>query len=262
MNDDESLRTHLPIQFGLAKLLQVMTVAALWCAAGVVRENVVLGTVYSVVVVAATWIVVGRWAVLLSPSVCRRVLAGTTTLLVAGGLGVTALVGDDEYFPIVWMLTGLLAVLPWSAVQLGVAWGVAIGVACDALFLLLIYFVWLAVYGSWDRLSARPDQRRLMWSFGTLLALLALPILLSVLGGCYLFRGHGDLNEIHHLWLHCLIHVGILIAAVANVVLLQRHARRSTGPPPNWLKLVTWGYLCLYAVLLQVALFPIELYIP
>ena len=33
-------------------------------------------------------------------------------------------------------------------------------------------------------------------------------------------------------------------------------------PPASRLKLVTLGYLSLYAVLLQVALFPIHFYIP
>lgn len=251
-----------PIQFGVAKLIQFVTVAALWCAAGIVCENVVIGMAYTVVVAAGTWTVVGRWAVRLSPRACRHVLAGATTLLVAGGLGVTVLVGDADYFPIVFMVTGLAAFAPWAGMELGVGWGVIAGLAGNALLLLLIYLFWLAVFGSWDRLSAGSNQRRLASSFSALLVLLALPIMLSVLGGCYTFREHGDLNEIHHLWLHCVIHFGMLIAAVVNVGLLQHHAQRSTDPPPNWLKLLTWGHLCFYAVLLQVALFPIQFYIP
>jgi len=251
-----------PLQFGLAKLLQFVTVAALWCAAAVVRESVVIGMAYTVVVVVVTWTVVGRWAVSLSPRSCRRVLAGTTTLLVAGGFGVTVLVDDAEYFPRVFMLTGLAVVVPWVGMQEGLAWGVIPGLAGNGLLLLLIYLFWLAIFGGWDRMSAREGQQRLAWSFSILLAVLALPILLSVLGGCYAFQEHGDVNEIHHLWLHCILHVGMLVAAGAIIVLLQRHARRSTGPSPRWLKLVTWGYLCCYTVLCQVALFPVHFYIP
>ncbi|MDA1051401.1 MAG: hypothetical protein O3C40_13095 [Planctomycetota bacterium] len=258
----EQLTRPQPIQFGLAKLIQFMTVAALWCGAAIVRDNVVLGMAYSVVVVAATWIVVGRWAATLSPVMCRRVLAATTTLLVAGGFGVTALVEDETYFPLVWMLTALVAALPWTLMEFGVVWGVVAGIACDALLLLLIYSVWLAVFRSWDRFSARPDQRRLARSFSLQLVLLALPVGLSILCGCYAFHEHTGALDMHHLWLHCIIHIAMVAAACWIVVLLQRHARRSTDPPPNWLKLVTWGYLCYYAVLLQVALFPINFYIP
>jgi len=258
-----SAARHEPVQFGLAKLIQFVTVAALWCAAAIVRENVLIGMAYTVVVVAATWTVVGRWAVCLSPKACRRVLAGTTTLLVVGGLGVTVLVDDADYFPLVWMLTGILSAWPFLVMsETGVAWWIIAGIAWGALALLIIYFVWLVVFGIWDRMSVRPNQRRLAWSFSTLLVLLALPILYSILGGCYSFQGHGGKDGFHHHWLHCVLHVGMLIAAGVNATLLQRHARRSTAPPPNWLKLVTWGYLCLYAVLLQVALFPIEFYIP
>ena len=56
--------------------------------------------------------------------------------------------------------------------------------------------------------------------------------------------------------------VAMLVAAGLNIGLLQWHARRSTGPPRNRLKLLIFGYLCLYAVLCQVALFPINFYIP
>jgi len=75
--------------------------------------------------------------------------------------------------------------------------------------------------------------------------------------------GHGAPGSFfHHLWLHCVIHVGLLIAAGVIVGLLQHCVWQSSTPPPNGLKLVTWGYLCFYAVLLQVALFPFEFYIP
>jgi hypothetical protein len=257
---------HTPIQFGLGRLLQFVTIASLWCAIAIVRDNVVLGMAYTVVVVAATWIIAGRWAVTLSRNNCRRVLAGTTALLVAGGAGVTILVEDEDHFPIVWMLTGLLAALPWMVTNLDTVFRILVGVACNILFLLIIYRFWLAVFGSWDRLSERPDQRYLAKIFSILLSILglplALPILFSILGGFDADREYGDVNAIHHHWLHYVVHVGMLLAAGLNIWLLQRHARRSTDSPPDWLKLVTWGYLCAYAVLLQVALFPVEIYIP
>jgi hypothetical protein len=233
-------------------------VAALWCGAVIVRGNVLLGMAYTVVVVAATWTVVGRWAVGLSPAACRRVLAATTTLLVAGGFGVTMLVGDGSYLPEAILTTAELAFLPSRSM----GFGVGLIVVNAALLLFLIYCFWLAAFGCWDWLGARQNQRRLAWSFSTLLVLLPLPILLSVLGGCYAFRGHGDPRSDHHLWLHCVIHVGMLITPGVIVALLQRHGWQSSTPPPNWLKLVTWGYLCFYAVLLYVALFPINFYIP
>lgn len=54
----------------------------------------------------------------------------------------------------------------------------------------------------------------------------------------------------------------VYAAAGLNVMFLQRHARQSTAPAPDWLKLMSWGYLCCYAVLLQIALFPISFYVP
>jgi len=243
-----------PIQFGLGKLLQFLMVAALWCAAAIVPENASAGMAYTVVVVAATWTVVGRWTVRLSPVACRRVLAATTTLLVAGGFGVTMLLVEDRYTPLVLLKTGIFGFMPCRIME---AEGRAVLAGNVLLLALIIYCFWNAVFGCWDRLVARRKQGSLAWSFSTLLVLLALPILLSVMGGCYAFRGHGD-----HLWLHCVIHVGLLIAAGVIVALLLRHVRPSSTPPPNWLKLVTWGYLCFYAVLLYVALFPINFYIP
>jgi len=138
MSDNEQLTPTQPFQFGLAKLIQFVTIAALWCAAAIVRENVVLGLAYTVVTVAATWTVVGRWAVGLSPKACRRVLAAATTLLVAGGVGVTVLVENEEYFPLVWMLTALLVAFPLVMMDVGVAWGIVASIICDALALFLV----------------------------------------------------------------------------------------------------------------------------
>lgn len=224
--------------------------------------QVLLGMAYTVVVVAATWTVVGRWAVRLSPVACRSVLGATTTLLVAGGFGVTAFVHEDHYLPLVFFMTLGLAGMPWWFMESGVGQIVA-GLAGNVLLLFLIYYFWRAVFGCWDRLVERRKQDRLASWFSTLLVLLALPLLLSVMGGCYAFCGHGAPGSFfHHLWLHCVIHAGMLIAAGVIVALLNRYVWQSSTPPPNWLKLVTWGYLCLYAVLLQVALLPIEFYIP
>ncbi|MDA1051422.1 MAG: hypothetical protein O3C40_13200 [Planctomycetota bacterium] len=257
MSTREPIPRPQPIQFGLAKLIQFMTVAALWCAVAVVRGSVLVGMAYTIVVVVTTWTVVGWWAVRLSSIACRRVLAATAAMLVVGGFWVTVLLGDLDYLPLVSVLTGFLVALPLMMGDRSVA-----GIIWGVLALFPMYGVWLAVFRTWDRMSVRLNQRRLAWSFSTLVVLLALPLAYSILGGCYTFQGHGDKNGFHHHWLHCVIHVGILIAAGANVVLLQRHTRRSTAPPPNWLKLVTWGFLCLYAVLLQVALFTIEFAVP
>jgi hypothetical protein len=256
------MEANRPVQFGVGQLMQFITVAALWCGAVMVRGNLVLGLAFAVVVFLVTWFIVGRWAVRLRPVACRRVLAGTTTLLVGGGLGVSILVQDDKHFPLVWMLTGLLAMLPWILMEIHAAFGVVTGIAGNLLLLVVIYYFWLGVFGAWDRLSARSDQGRLAGTFGVLIVLLALPLFISITGGCYAFREHGDINEIHHLWLHCVIHVGMFVAGAALVTILVRHALQFTVPPSNWLKLLTWGYLSLYAVLLQVALFPIHFYIP
>ena len=125
-----------------------------------------------------------------------------------------------------------------------------------SVYLVLLYLVWLWVYRTWDHWSSRPTPHRLVWSFSVLLSLLALPFVKSVVDGCYTLSGHR--GTFHHEWLHCVLHAGMLIAAGVIAALLQRHARNSAAPPPNWLKLLTLGYLCFYAVLLQVALFPVD----
>ena len=261
--DNSVAQSRQPVQFSLSKLLQVMSVAAMWCAAGVVRGSVLLAVAYALVTAIATWIVVGRWAVSLSPKACRRVLAGTTTLLVAGGLGVTLLVESDQHMPLLWLPTAMLAALPFAMMHVEGGWGIAAAIAWGALSLFLVYFIWLAIFHGWDRLSDRSNQRRLSGWFSGLIMLLALPLLFAVFNGCYTFSGHGqEPGEIRHLWIHCVVHVGMLAAAAFIVVKLRQHARLGTTPPSNWLKLVTLGYLCLYAVLLQVALFPIHFYIP
>jgi hypothetical protein len=264
--DDPVETERQPFQFGLSKLLQLVTVAASWCSAGVVRENVTLAMAYAVGTTCVTWIVVGRWAVTLSPRTCRRVLAITTALLVAGGAGVTVLVDDTEFFPLVWMATALVTALPAGFLMESGdnrVLAIVVAIASGLLMLLIISLFWNCVFWCWDRMSTRPRLGALAWSFSILLGMLCLPLLLSVSGGCYTFAGHGKgRSEVHHVWLHCVIHVGMLAAAGTIIGVLQRHARHATGPPPNWLKLLTLGYLCLYAVLCQVALFPINFYIP
>ncbi len=100
--------------------------------------------------------------------------------------------------------------------------------------------------------------------FSIPIVLLTFPVVVVVLvGGRLLLRGHGEgPNEIHHLPIHCVIHLATAPAAIPIVACLNWVCRTSSDPPPNWLKLLIWGYLCFYAVLLQVALFPIEVYIP
>jgi len=256
-SNSRSEKARQPVQFGLSKLIQFVTVAALWCSAGIVREHVTLGLPYTVVTAIVTWTVVGRWAVGLSPKWGRRVLAFTTSLLVAGGMGVTALVNDDAYLPVACLLTAMVVILPAELLRglLGETLRVSSVVVSAALMFLIVYLVWVLIFRIWDHWSSRSTPHRLVWSFSVLLALLALPLVLSVLGGCYTFSGHSV--TFHHEWLHCVLHAGMLVAAGVIVALLQ-HARQSAEPPPNSLKLLTLGYLCLYAVLLQVGLFPVD----
>ena len=129
--------------------------------------------------------------------------------------------------------------------------------------LLITFCVWLLIYRAWgwfgqDAYAATPSQSFPTVIFSALIALLAVPILVVVvIGDCYTLSGHGEGRETLHVWLHCVPHLGMLVAAVINVGLLLRHAR-SPGPLPNWLRLLSLGYLSLYAVLLEVALFPIN----
>ena len=46
--DHSVAKSRQPVQFGLSKLLQVVSVAAIWCAAGVVRGSVTLAVAYVV----------------------------------------------------------------------------------------------------------------------------------------------------------------------------------------------------------------------
>lgn len=259
-----------PFQIGLSQLFQLVTVAALWCSVGVTRENVTLGIICVVGAVLATWIVVGRWAVTLSPRASKRILAATTTLLVVVGCGITAYSGlelyfsssTEDYFPLVCLLTAFSWIsLTSLAYEAGPAVGFSVGVLTVLLPLAIVYCFWSAVFGAWDRWSERPTLRLLVWSFTVFLVLLALPLLPVIFSGCYMCSGHGEGMETKHLWIHCVLHFGMLVTAGAIIGLLQIQAFRATSPP-SWLKLLTLGYLCLYAVLLQVALFPINFYIP
>lgn len=252
-----------PFQIGLSQLLQFLTVAALWCSAGVVRGNVTIGMFYTVGTVLATWIVIGRWAFRLSPRTSKRVLAATTALLVIGGSGVTVLVDDWNYYPLVFLLAALVALIPVELVyQASPVAGIALGGLSVLLLLAIVYYFWLAVYGAWDRWSERPTHRQLILFFTAFLFVLALPLLPVIFSGCYMCRGHGEGMETKHVWLHCVLHISMLVTAGAIIGLLQLQLRHATGPPPSWLKLLTLGYLCLYAVLLQVGLFPVNFYIP
>ena len=252
------------MQFGLAQLLQFVTVTAIWCSVAIVQDKLVFGMAFVLVMVPLTWFIIGRWAVGLSTKNCRRVLAATATAMIVGGFFVTVFVVDEGYVPLVWMLTALCSGLgPWGA-------GLATRLALILFLLLVSYFFWLAVFGLWDwtehfaYTSAR-DQGPVASNFTILIAILALPVLIVILfGGCYSFRGHGEgPNQMHHVAAHCVMHVGTVLSAIAVIVCMNVVCRRCTlDVSPDWLKLLVWGYLCLYAVLLQVALFPFNFYMP
>ena len=247
-------------QFKIATLMQIVTLVAVWCSAAMLDESLTHGIILVFVIVPITWAIVGKWSLALAPNWGRRLMAVLATGLVAAGLGITALVGDLDYIPVASFLVVFLGVLwPWQISPL-------LGIAVNAFVFYLGYTFWIWVFRSWDWLanfsytSGRRNQSSVATFASFLVGFSALPAIAVVaLGRCYQFQGHLDRpSGTSHLPIHCAVHVAMIVIAAMVLVVLNRACLSSCEVPKPWVKLMVWGYVCLYSVLLMVALFPVE----
>jgi hypothetical protein len=260
-NEPESsaVAPRRPIQFGLGNLLQLITVAALWCGVFVVRDNYPLAVGLATLTTIATWVVVGRWAVNLSPRACRHVLAATTATMAAAGIVLSELrtpVVWPVQMPIAVMLTRLLVFLMAvrDLASPGLRPTAFVAIEC-VLVLSITYGVCWPLFAVWDQLSSRSNRRLLAILYSIVLAVMCMPVALYVLVGVDEWMRYGLFHAFAlELWVLELLHVVMLLVAVIAIGSLAWHALRGTAAPPNWLKLLTWGCIGLYGVMLFVAL--------
>lgn len=262
--DEFQAPTRAKFRFGVGRIMEWTVLVALWAAGPFATGSLNTVIAYGFAAWMVTWAIVGRSAWGLSDIGFRRMMAGCSAMLTAGCFGLWCLAGNDEFMPAVLMFTGFFVV--FIPIQWGVLW-LAVSIP---LFLFLIYLFWVGLFRVWDWLacfvesSDKKNQGPLASMYGLLVFLLAVPLALQILfGKCYHFEGHGEgRDDVHHLAAHCGAHVLMLILGIAVTIWFAQKSLASSAVPSPIAKLVCWGYLSLYASMLQLSLFTFAFYFP
>ena len=251
-------------QFGIAHILGLTLLVAIWAVAFLFLGSYGLVISYAVVAWLLTWLCAGLAAREWSQKGFRRMMALTTTLLVGGSFGLFALLGDLDFAPMTWVATGAIAIL------IPIQFGGLGGLVSVPILLLLIYVFWSTTFRAWDWLANytasidSSNQTPLAVAYGCVTGLLFMPVLFHVaIYRCYIFQGHeGKNDEIQHTVAHCVLHVVILVLGAAAFFGFLRRSLNSSDAPGFAVKMICWGVLSFYAAMLQLGLFPFQVYIP
>lgn len=246
---------HLFYLMGFVSLLSMTTLISGWWEFAIV--NLVIVSI--VVWIVLYWLLGG-----VSEKTHRRVFAVTASIMAgAGFVLLLATAGGGAHVPLVWFAEAMLC--SWVSEIVGTLMPQWMSVGFAALLLLVIHYaVWLGVFKSWSSMesfvysSPHRNQQPLASAYSLLMAVLMLPVAVVVLTqGCCWFSGHRMGRVIIHLPCHCIAHVSVLVLGLAVITCLNVVCRKTINPAPDWLKMLVWGYLCLYSVLAQTVLFPI-----